>query len=156
MDQKIEMRRGLYSDVTAIRDLTRAAYAKWVNLIGREPRPMTADYGAAILKHRFDLIFVEGALAGLIETVIQFENLLIENVAVLPSFQRRGLGRTLLAHAEALAASSGVKQIKLYTNQRFAENIDLYARLGYRVEREEPMAGGIAVHMTKNLSPHEE
>ena len=151
MDQKIEMRRGLYSDVTAIRDLTRAAYAKWVDLIGREPRPMTADYEAAIQKHRFDLILVEGTLAGLIETVIQFENLLIENVAVLPSFQRRGLGRALLTHAEGLAASSGIKQIRLYTNRLFAENIDLYARLGYRMAREEAMAGGIAVHMTKNL-----
>ncbi len=145
------MRRGLDSDALAIRDLTRSAYAKWVDVIGREPRPMTVDYAEAIRKHRFDLMLVNGTLAGLIETVTQFENLLIENVAVLPSFQRRGLGRALLAHAEALATSSGITQVRLYTNKCFAENIDLYARVGYRIEREEVMAGGIAVHMTKNL-----
>ena len=48
------------ADIGAIRDLTRAAYAKWVPLIGREPRPMTADYEAAILRDRFDLIYLDG------------------------------------------------------------------------------------------------
>ena len=43
----IELRRATPSDAAAIRDLTREAYAKWVPLIGREPKPMTADYDAA-------------------------------------------------------------------------------------------------------------
>ena len=30
-------------DAEAIRDLVRAAYAKWVPLIGREPMPMKED-----------------------------------------------------------------------------------------------------------------
>jgi hypothetical protein len=27
-----------------VRDITRAAYTKWVAAIGREPKPMTANY----------------------------------------------------------------------------------------------------------------
>jgi len=50
------LRQGDVADVEIIRNLTRAAYAKWVPLIGREPRPMTADYDAAIRAHRFDLL----------------------------------------------------------------------------------------------------
>ena len=38
----------------------------------------------------------------------------------------------IVAHAEELATSSGFGEIRLYTNQRFAENIELYRRLGYR------------------------
>jgi hypothetical protein len=35
----IELRQATPADAAAIRSLTRAAYAKWVALIGREPKP---------------------------------------------------------------------------------------------------------------------
>jgi ribosomal protein S18 acetylase RimI-like enzyme len=139
------------SDAPAIRALTREAYAKWVPLIGREPKPMTADYAEAVRKHRFDLLYVEGKLAALIETIREADHLLVENVAVSPSFQGRGFGRKLMAHAEQLAALSGFSEIRLYTNKLFAENVQLYSRLGYRVDREEELKIGVAVHMSKPL-----
>src|SRR3954468_6900530 len=98
-----EVRRGQPTDAAAIRDLTRQAYAKWVPLIGREPKPMQADYERAVREHRIDLALLDGVLAGLIETIEQPDHLLIENVAVAPAFQGRGLGRRLMAHAERLA-----------------------------------------------------
>lgn len=147
----IELRQAEPGDAAAIRDLTRAAYAKWVPLIGREPKPMGADYEAAVLSHRFDLLHVDGVLAGLIETVDEDGQLLIENVAVAPAFQGRGLGRRLMGHAEAVARALGRDRIRLYTNQRFEENVRLYLRLGYRVDREEAIPGGVRVDMSKAL-----
>ena len=123
MDAAHEMRRARRDDAEAIRDLTRAAYAKWVPVIGREPKPMTVDYDSALRDHRFDLLYLDNVLAGLIETVDEVDRILIENVAVSPTFQGRGLGSKLLAHAEKMAASLGRKRIRLYTNKRFAENI---------------------------------
>jgi GNAT superfamily N-acetyltransferase len=149
--EAIELRRAQATDAAAIRDLTRDAYAKWVPVIGREPRPMMADYDAAVLKHRFDLLYVDGFLSALIETVDEADQLLIENVAVAPSYQGRGLGRRLLAHAEELAASLGYGRIRLYTNKRFAENVRLYGRIGYRVDREEAVGEATVVHMSKEL-----
>ncbi len=140
------------ADAEAVRALTREAYAKWVPLIGREPKPMQADYAAAIAFHRIDLAHAGKDLAGLIETIAEPDHLLIENVAVLPSWQGRGIGRTLMAHAEQLAATLRYRELRLYTNQAFTENVALYRRLGYRVEREEHLAIGVAVHMTKRLS----
>ena len=151
MEDRVELRQAKATDAAAIRDLTRAAYAKWVPLIGREPKPMTADYAAAVAHHRFDLLHVEGTLAALLETIAEADHLLVENVAVSPDFQGRGLGRRLMAHAEELARSSGLGEIRLYTNQRFAENIALYCRLGYRGDREEDVGVGVAVHMSKRL-----
>ena len=147
-----ELRQATAADAPAIRELTGLAYAKWVPLIGREPKPMTADYAVAVAKHRFDLMYVEGALAALIETVCEADHLLVENVAVSPSFQGRGLGRKLMAHAEMLAVVSGHGEIRLYTNQRFTENIELYRRLGYAVDREEVLPVGNVIHMSKRLS----
>jgi len=147
----LELRRAGAADAAAVRALTRAAYAKWVPLIGREPKPLQADYDRAVRAHRIDLALLEGALAGLIETVEQPDHLLIENVAVAPSYQGRGLGRHLMAHAERLAAEQGHAELRLYTNARFEENVALYRRLGYRVDREEKSALGVTVYMSKAL-----
>ena len=98
MTDRVELRQAKAMDAAAIRDLTRQAYARWVPLIGREPKPMTADYDEAVARHRFDLPHVDGVLAALIETICEPDHLLVENVAVSPSFQGRGLGRRLMAH----------------------------------------------------------
>ncbi len=141
------------ADAAAIRALTRDAYAAWVTLIGREPRPMTVDYEDAVLRHRFDLLYRGADLIALIETVAESDHLLIENIAVLPAAQGQGIGRKLLAHAEALAVSLGFGEVRLYTNQRFARNIAVYQRAGYWIDREEKLPHGVAVHMSKRVVP---
>ena len=148
-----EIRRAVASDASAVRELTRAAYAKWVPAIGREPTPMTVDYDARVRDHRIELLQVDGHLAALIELVPEAAHLLIENVAVLPAFQGQGYGRRLLAHAETIAASLGLSVMHLYTNPLFAGNVQLYGRLGYQVDREEPYKGGVTVYMSKQLRP---
>jgi GNAT superfamily N-acetyltransferase len=149
MSEALQLRRAGPADAAAVRALTRQAYAKWVPLIGREPKPMQADYIAAVANHRIDLAHVGEQLVGLIETIAETDHLLIENVAVSPAFQGRGIGRSLMAHAEQLAAAMGYGLVRLYTNQRFAENVALYLKLGWRVDREEVVAVGTVVHMSK-------
>lgn len=147
-----ELRRATPADAAAIRQLTRDAYAKWVAVSGREPKPMTADYDAAVRVHRFDLLYIEGDLAGLIETVDEGDALLVENVAVAPGRQGLGLGTRLLAMADELAGSQAKNRIRLYTNKLWAENIRLYLKLGYLIDREEQVAPGLVrVHMSKEV-----
>jgi len=142
-------------DAPAIRELTRASYAKWVPLIGREPKPMGSDYSdyvAAVQSHLIDLVYENQALAGLIEMRPEDDHLLIENVAVDPRFQRRGIGKTLISHAKEVALLNGFLEVRLYTNKLFAENIDLYLKLGYRVEREDAATSTTnTIHMSKRL-----
>jgi ribosomal protein S18 acetylase RimI-like enzyme len=128
-----ELRQAVSSNAPDIRKLTRDAYAKWVPLIGREPKPMTADYEEALRKHRIDLLYQAGNLVALIETISEADHLLIENVAVSPKAQGQGFGRVLMAHAEEVAAALGYDETRLYTNKLFAANIDLYRKLGYRM-----------------------
>lgn len=144
--------RATPADAAAVRDLTRAAYAKWVSVIGREPAPMTADYDVAVRDHMVDLLHLDGALVALIEMRPEADHLLIVNVAVSPIYQGHGYGRTLLAHAEELARSLGLDEVRLYTNGSFADNVKLYKGVGYRVDREEvhPLLG-VAVYMSKRL-----
>ena len=143
------IRLATIDDAAAVTALTRSAYSKWVPLIGREPLPMRADHAAHIRDHRADLLFVGRDLAGLVETVERDDAVLIENLAVEPRFQKRGYGRKMVAYAEQLAREARLTTVRLYTNQRFEENLRLYASLGYEVEQEEALNGGIAVHMVK-------
>ena len=136
-----------------MRALVRATYTRWMPVVGREPKPMTADYAAAVRDHRIDLFEVDGALVALIEMVPAADHLLVENVAVATAVQGRGLGRELLAHAETVARSLGLGELRLYANRLMAGNIRLYGRLGYRVDREEERAPGwTIVHMRKTLA----
>lgn len=147
----IEIRQATPQDAAAIASLTRAAYTKWIAVIGREPKPMEANYDEAVLKHRFDLLYVDGRLAALIETVKEPDHLLIENVAVSPDFQGRGLGGRLLKHAEDLACELGHGELRLYTNKKFATNVELYLHVGYRIDRETVGARGTTVYMSKTV-----
>lgn len=151
---RARLRRAMPADAATIRDLTRAAYAKWVAVIGREPRPMTADYDKAVRDHVVDLLILDGNPVALIEMRPEADHLLIVNVAVLPACQGCGYGRALLTHAEELARSTGLNEIRLYTNGSFTENLKLYKQVGYKVDREETSPHlGLAVYMSKNLLP---
>ncbi len=147
----ISIRQARIDEAGAIRALVRAAYAKWVPVIGREPRPMLADYDAAVRLHRFDLVEVLGQLVALIETELRDGHLWVENIAVLPERQGQGLGRVLLAHAEGLAQAAGVSEIRLLTNGKMVANRRLYASVGYVEDREEPFGDGTVVYLSKRV-----
>lgn len=147
----LTLRRAEAADAAAVRALTRAAYAKWVPVIGREPKPMTANYQTAVRLNRIDLAYDDSELAGLIETIDRSDHLLIENVAVVPERHGQGIGRTLMAHAEAIARAAGYRDVRLYTNRRFEANVQLYLRLGYAIDREETSELGVTVYMSKRL-----
>jgi GNAT superfamily N-acetyltransferase len=49
--------------------------------------------------------------------------LLLDNVAVLPAAQGRGIGARLLALADEQARSLGLGEIRLYTNEAITENL---------------------------------
>lgn len=150
--QGIEIRRAIEADATAIRELTCAAYAKWIPVLGRAPIPMLADYDRAVREHMIDLLVGGGELAGLIEMKSGGDHLFIVNIAVVPAFQKRGYGRRMLAHAEELARSLGFAEIRLFTGKRMAENVQLYSRVGYQIDREVPFKDTFTVHMSKRIA----
>lgn len=140
------------TDAAAVRLLVRSAYAKWVAVTGREPLPMTADYESAIKNHIIDMIMMNGEIIGLIELVPEQDCVLIENVAVKPSEWGKGYGRTLMTHAIDVAHLLKRNRIRLYTNKLMAQNISMYQKLGYTIDRVEKVPDrGEAVHMSKDV-----
>ncbi|MEO8397546.1 MAG: GNAT family N-acetyltransferase [Chloroflexota bacterium] len=152
MADPLPLRRAVSSDAPAVRALTRSAYEKWIPIIHREPLPMIADYDRAVAEHIIDLWEEDQQILALIEMITTEKYLLIENLAVRPDQQGKGLGDKLLHHAEEVAAALGFTEIQLFTNAAFVSNIAFYSRRGYQEYlRETISAGGIAVYMKKNL-----
>ena len=152
MGEALPLRRAVSSDAPAVRALTRAAYEKWIPIIHREPLPMIADYDRAVAEHRIDLWEEDQQVLALIEMIPSEGYLLIENLAVRPDQQGKGLGDKLLRHAEDVAAALGFTEIQLYTNAAFTVNLAFYSHRGYQeYHRGTIPAGGIVVYLKKTL-----
>jgi len=125
------IRPAVPADVPAIAALVRDAYALYVPRIGRQPAPVTADHAGLVAAGRTSVAEVDGAIAGVIVLIPADDHLLVENVAVAPAMQGRGLGGELMRHAERRAAELGIQELRLYTNALMTENLALYPALGY-------------------------
>ncbi|GAA1542316.1 GNAT family N-acetyltransferase [Actinomadura kijaniata] len=146
----VRIRPAVAADRGPVERIVTAAYTPWIEVLGVRPLPMEADYGALIGAGR---VWVTDPPAGLVVLVPEDGCLLVENVAVDPAFQGRGLGRRLMAFAEERARALGLSRLRLYTNALMARNIALYERLGYReTGRETFPTGHRAVHMDKSLT----
>lgn len=129
-------------DEPAIRACARAAYQPYVALIGKEPAPMSADYTVQIAQgHVYVYQDVTGEIAGYIVFLFEDDFVLLENVAVFPEAKGRGVGKALIAFCEDKALANGANSIKLYTNEKMAQNLLIYPRLGY-VETERRSENG--------------
>lgn len=118
-------------EAEAIRALVRAAYAKYVPRLGREPTPMTDDYAAKIARGEVWVLERDGAALGILVLEDKPGALLLENIAIDPAAQGQGIGRRLIAFAEAEARRRGHGLLKLYTNEKMVENVAMYPRLGF-------------------------
>ena len=117
-------------DVDAIERVVNRAYRHYLQRIGRKPAPMLDDYTVKV-RDAVVLVAEEREVIGVIVLIAKDDYLLVENVAVEPSRQGRGIGRALLAAAERHATDRGLTELRLYTNVAMTENLAFYPRLGY-------------------------
>ena len=144
-----QLRLATAEDASTIADCVALAYSPWVARIGRKPWPMLQDYAAVVREALVTVAEVAGKIVGVLVLSITAEGLLIENVAVHPSWKGRGVGRALLQHAESEARRLGFRNLYLYTNELMVENIALYLRYGYREYERRQEQGFSRVFMRK-------
>jgi GNAT superfamily N-acetyltransferase len=146
------LRRAVDPDAEAIRDLVAAAYVGYTELIGRTPLPMLTDFAASVRADDVWVLDAGGSVVGVIVLMAREDHLWVDNVAIRPTSQGRGLGRRLLGHAEDEARRLGLPQIRLLTNELYVDNIAMYTRYGYRETHREPYRGTDLVYFVKELA----
>jgi ribosomal protein S18 acetylase RimI-like enzyme len=144
------LRRATPADLPAIRALIDAAYTRYLTRMDKAPAPMSRDYGPSV---EAGTTWVTGSPITAVLTLYPREDhLYVENVAVDPSAQGRGLGRALMEFAEQEAARRGLHRMALVTHEAMTENQAIYARLGY-VETERRAEDGYRrIYLEKQLA----
>jgi ribosomal protein S18 acetylase RimI-like enzyme len=139
-------------DCAVIEGILRQAYCGYIDRIGKPPGPMLDDYRRRIAEGVVHVLEeADGSLAAVIVLLLKTDHLLLDNIAVRPDRQRRGLGRTLIAFAEAEARHNGLAELRLYTHAKMIENIALYTRLGFTETSRGHESGYDRVFMSKRV-----
>jgi GNAT superfamily N-acetyltransferase len=147
------IRRARGDDCAVIEMIVSAAYSVYIERIGKPPGPMLDDYARRIAEGAVHVLEeADGALAAIIVLLVKIGHLLIDNVAVRPDRQGHGLGRALIAFAEAEALRNGLTELRLYTHAKMTENIALYTRLGFVATSRSHEAGYDRVFMRKRIA----
>ena len=115
--------------------------------------PMSADHAALIAAENVFVLEVEDFTCGVLVLLAESDQVMIENVALLPSAQGKGYGRLLMDFAEQFARERGYAELRLYTNVKMVENIEIYKHLGYVETGRAGQDGYARVFMSKLLEP---
>ena len=149
--EEVRIRAATAADVPAIVDVVDRAYRHYIVRIGKPPGPMLDDYLARVSQDAVWVLQDGPAIAAILVLLSAPEYLLLDNIAIAPERQGRGLGRRLLAFAESEALRRGYREIRLYTHQTMIENQRLYASIGYEETGRGSEAGYDRVFMRKPL-----
>jgi len=146
------IRAATAADASVIGQIIEQAYRHYIPRIGKPPGPMRDDYTARVSEGAVGVIEEGSMIAGIIVLLPRPDYLLLDNIAVAPTRQGSGLGRRLLAFAEAQAVGCGYREIRLYTHQTMIENQHLYAAISYEVIGRGTEDGYERVFMRKRLT----
>ena len=126
------LRKATLSDAQALAECMRAAYGVYRSrLKGKTLPPMSVNYANEIQTYPVWVAESEGRLVGGLILMPEENHMTLANVAVHPQFQGNGLGRGLMALAEAQAKQHGYSELRLATHGALTENVSLYAHLGW-------------------------
>jgi len=148
----LSVRPARAADARVMREVAVAAYQPYVDRIGREPAPMTADYGRIATSGHAWVAERGDRIVGVLVVEPAEDHLLLENVAVAPPAQGLGVGGRLLRVAEEQAVARGLGEVRLYTNEAMTENLAYYPRRGYRETHRATQDGFRRVFFTKMLT----
>ena len=109
-----------------------------------DPMPSSAllETSAMIDENIKDGIVILGAyvneqLVGVVKVTNQNNSYYFSRLAVLPTYQKKGIASLLVAAIENVAAETNIHVVQCKVRKTEADNIRLYQKLGYSITKEE-------------------
>ncbi len=131
MRDPIELRRAQPADLPAIEACVEAAYGMYFERMDTPPAPMLDDYSDLLSQDAIHVAAGDDGLLGVIVMWAEADHYFIDNVAVTPAAQGRGIAGRLLERAGEEAALAGHAELRLYTNEAMTENLVYYPKQGF-------------------------
>jgi ribosomal protein S18 acetylase RimI-like enzyme len=128
----IELRPATQEDAEQVAQCVCAAYSQWIERIGQMPWPMLQDYSAVVANQIVVVATFNTEIVGVLVLAIAGNELMIDSIAVLPSFEGQGIGKRLMSHAEHVAAAKNYSSMIIHTIAEMAEAIERFQRAGYQ------------------------
>lgn len=119
------MNENLYAEIISIWDKTGISNPERADSFDSIQR--TLEHGGILL-----LAYMDAILVGTIWLTNDYRRLYIHHMAVLPEFQKQGIGRSLLQEAIQIADKQGL-QAKLEVYSDNAAALNLYRSMGFKV-----------------------
>ena len=133
-NDKIRLRPANEADVAAILAVTSAAYARYSGRL-EPPSSVFRETGDAIMRYLESggvIVAVSGEeIVGAVRYEPREDHVYLGRLAVLPAWQKRGIGRRLVAAVEEWTLLLGLDEVQLGVRPELHENRGLYLHLGY-------------------------
>jgi GNAT superfamily N-acetyltransferase len=153
----IKFRQANPVDKEAIQRISANAYIPaYMAVLGTIPKPATEDYGPRIDRGEVWILEIKGEPTGIAVLEEKADHLLVYSIAVKPDAQQKGYGTALLDFADQRAIGLGLRELRLYTNERMERNLRLYCRHGFAEVGKRPhpsRPGQVLIDMVRQLKP---
>lgn len=147
----ITLRPAAIADVPVMQDVMRRSflvgYGRFVPWKAVQ-HWVANDMGGQLVAYHWET-FVVAEVAGHVVGLMQLQGDAVQELWVEPTYQRRGTGRKLLEHAEALALKAGFLTLKTFV---FAENLN--ALKFYLSQNWEPVGVPEPVELVPGVTLH--
>src|SRR5215468_3280717 len=104
MTHEPRIRAATAADASALASIVDQAYRHYIPRIGKPPGPMLDDYAARVAEGAVWVLEEAAVIAAIVVLLAAPDYLLLDMIAVALERQGSGLGRRLLAFAEAKAS----------------------------------------------------
>ena len=125
------IRAATSDDLASVRQIAEHAFEPFVDVIGKKPAPMVANFAQQIEEGVVVVAEEYNAILGYCVAYQQGAVWHVENLAVASSTQGHGVGARLMADSERRALAAKCSSVELYTNVAMDAALAFYPRLGY-------------------------
>lgn len=138
-------------DASFLSELAWAAYSKYSINMNKLPRPVYYNYHDLILKGDTFVALNNKNIIGMATLSLRDNYLLIQNIAISPQFQRKGLGKRFINYAKKISISKNISEMRLWTNEKMPGNLEMYISHGFQETHRQEIEGHRLIYLKKIL-----